>query len=255
MNLTKEKETAIKAAKEAGKILMENFKKAMTIKDKGDSLVSDIDLKSERKIIAIIKENFPEHSILSEEEGTEEKKSDYKWLIDPIDGTHNYIRGIPLFGISIALEYKKEIVLGVMYFPYNDELFIAEKGKGAYLNSKKIEVSKKNELKKALMIFDGALHLRKKEKIEFLNKVIDSIFRARIFGVATVDLSFVATGKADFLVAFSTNPWDIAAGFLILEEAGGKITDFEGNKWSQYMHEFIASNGLLHEQILKTIKR
>lgn len=248
------KQTAIKAAKEAGNIQLKNYGRIKYVKDKGDiGLVTNVDYLCEKKIVRIIKAQFPDHNILAEEYKYKKTKSPYKWLIDPIDGTHNYLYGLHIFGVSIALEYKKQVIFGVIYLPFYNYLFIAEKEKGSYLNNKKIFVSKRNKLKNALMNFDGSLNLLKNKKMKFLNKIIDHIFRVRISGCAIWDLACVAMGKTDLSVAFSTKPWDVAAGFLLVEEAGGKVTDLEGKKWNQYMREFVASNGKVHNKVLKII--
>jgi len=248
------KQLAIKAAKEAGKILMQYYRKGIKGKVKfADNLVSKVDLESERKIIGLIKSKYPEHSILSEEGGGK-KGNSYKWIIDPLDGTHNYLYGIPLFGTSIALEYNGEVMLGVIYLPYYNQLFVAEKGKGAFLNNKRIKVSKTNKLKKAMVLYDGGLQRDKKIKLKALAKLVDSVFRIRILGAACASLTYIANGDADIYMEHSTNPWDIAAGLLIIEEAGGKVTGLDGRKHDLSEKGFVASNGKLHNNIIRIIK-
>ena len=249
------KQTAIKAAKEAGKILMKYYGKGIKGRVKfEDSLVSKVDLEAEKKIISIIKSKYPGHAILSEECGSK-KGNSYKWLIDPLDGTHNYLYGIPLFGTSIALEYNGEVILGVIYLPYYNQLYVAEKGKGAFLNGKRIRVSKTNKLKKAMIIYDGGLQRSKKSKLKALDKLIDAVFRIRILGAACVNLISVAKGGADIYLEHSTNPWDVAAGLLIVEESGGKVTTLDGKKHDLSEKGFVASNGKLHKDIIRLTKK
>ncbi|MCK4243362.1 inositol monophosphatase [Candidatus Bathyarchaeota archaeon] len=247
------KKLAVLAAKEAGNILLENFGKKKIIKSKsGGELVTDSDIESEEKIIGLIKENYPDHSIISEEKGTLKKNSDYTWIIDPLDGTHNFIHGLPLFAVSIALEYKGKIVLGVVNIPFFDEVYLAEKGKGAYCNGTKIFVSKKN-LKEAFLLYGSRL-LKKGEieKPSFFN-LVDSVFRTRIIGTTAVCLTLVASGKAEAYVTLG-KPEDVAGGCLILEEAKGTITDLNGGSWNPYMKMFVASNGKTHEKMLNILR-
>jgi myo-inositol-1(or 4)-monophosphatase len=251
-----EKQTAIKAAKEAGKVMMKYYGKAIKphLKSIGD-LVSKVDFECERKIISIIRSKFPGHSILSEECGEKKKDSDYKWVIDPLDGTHNFLWGLPMFGTSIALLYKKDVILGVIYLPCSNKLYVAEKGKGAFLNGKRIRVSKASKIKKSLVLYDGGLHRDAKKKVRLIDKLAVTAFRIRILGAASVSLTHLANGHADIYIEHSTNPWDISAGLLIIEEAGGKVTTLDGKKHSLSNEGFVASNGKLHNQIIKITKK
>jgi len=254
MNLKKEKKVLLLAANQASKVLLNHFGKKEAFKEKPNkSLVGIADTEANKAIIKIIKKNFPNHGILSEETGLDDKKSDYQWIIDPLDGTHNFLRGIPFFGTSIALEYKKELVLGVMQFPVLRLAAVAEKGKGAFLNGKKLKVSDKKRIEYAFILFEYSSGSRE-ETIGFLKKIINETFDARNFGSAIYHLLLVASGQCDCYVVFHTNPWDIAAGFLIVEEAGGKITDLNGSKYNLQKKEFIISNGKIHNKILKYVK-
>ncbi|MBW2980881.1 inositol monophosphatase [Candidatus Woesearchaeota archaeon] len=249
------KQTAIKAAKEAGKILIRYYGKPIKVYVKEENnLFSTADLEAEKKVISIIKSKYPEHSILSEECGTK-KGNSYRWLIDPLDGTHNYLHGLPLFGVSIALEKDKEVILGVIYLPCYNRLYVAEKGKGAFLNNKRIKVSNTNKLKKAMMLYDGGLRRGKKAKLKALDKLVDSVFRIRILGAACFNLTSLANGDADIYMEHSTNPWDVAAGLLIIEEAGGKVTTLDGKKHDISEKGFVASNGKLHNNIITITKK
>ena len=254
MSISKEKKVILQAARHACKILLKYYGKNQRAKEKSNkSLVSKADIEANRVIIKIIKKNFPEHSILSEESGFEDNKSDYKWVIDPLDGTHNFLHEIPIFGTSIALEYKDEIVLGVLNFPLLRQTAFAEKGKGAFLNGKRIKVSDKKNIKHSFIAIEFT-YIGRKEKIDFLEGLVHEPHDARAFGSAIYSLLLVACGKSDAYIIFSTNEWDIAAGFLIVDESGGKITDLKGRKYNLHQDKFIISNGKLHNEILKFAK-
>ncbi len=246
------KSTALQAAKQASKVIMHYYGKKENIKLKSNkTFVAEADVKANEAIIKTIKKNFPKHNILSEETGFEDNKSDYKWVIDPIDGTHNFIHGIPIFGTSIALEYKNEVVLGVLNFPMQQITAVAEKGKGAFLNDKRIKVSGKKGINHAFILYEFGYSDRDK-KIDFLKKFVHEAVDIRNFGCAIYNLLLVACGKSDGYVILSTQEWDIAAGFLIVEEAGGKITDLQGKKYQQ--HQFVVSNGKIHKELLRYVK-
>jgi myo-inositol-1(or 4)-monophosphatase len=250
------KQTAVKAAKEAGKVLMKYFRKGIKCRVKfTDNLVSKADLESEKKVISVIKKKYPGHYILSEEAGKIKSKSDYKWLIDPLDGTHNYLAGLNLFGVSIGLQYKHDVILGVVYLPVFDELYVAEKGKGAFMNGKRIHVSKTDKIKHAMVLYDGGLKRDKKSKVKAISRLIESVFRIRVLGAACVNLVYIAKGDSDIYIEHSTNPWDIGAGKIIVEEAGGKITNHDGSEYMDYYKGFVVSNGKLHKDTIKITKK
>lgn len=245
------KQTALLASNQASKVLLQYFGKNESIKLKSNkTLVGKADLESNKVIINTIKKYYPNHSILSEETGFENNKSEYKWVIDPIDGTHNFIRGIPIFGTSIALEYKNKIILGVLHFPLLRITVIAEKNKGAFLNGQKIKVSNKKTLEHSFILLEFA-YANRKQKIDFLEKLSHKTIDIRNFGCAIYNLKLVASGKCDGYVILTTNEWDVAAGFLIVEEAGGKITDLEGKKWNLHQNKYIVSNGKVHKGLLR----
>jgi myo-inositol-1(or 4)-monophosphatase len=248
------KDLAIAAAKEAGKILMGNFGKIERVdtKDVRD-LVSNVDIAAESKIIELIKAQYPDHGILCEESEEKTTDSEYKWIVDPLDGTHNYIYGIRIFGVSIALEYEGEIVLGVINLPYSGEIYLAEKGKGAYLNGKQIQVSTR-AIESALVIYDSTLHTDKAIKTGVLDALVDRTFGLRISGSAVRNLTHIANGSADLVVEYSDKPWDFAAGGLMVEEAGGTMTTLDGDRWSPYIQGYLASNGKFHDQILQLLR-
>ncbi len=247
------KNVAVIAAKQAGRMLSKRFGRIKRIKAKGDrDLVTDIDLAAEGIIKHQILKNFPQDSILSEE-NSHEQESDLKWIIDPLDGTHNYIHNINIFGTSIALAYKDEIVIGVIYMPQDDELYVAERGGGAYLNRRRIFVSQR-KMKQATLIFDSSIRYQKSIMLDDLGELIDRVFNVRMFGSTVRGLTYVAQGKAEAEVEYNDKLWDFAAGLLLVEEAGGKVTDLSGRRWSIKTRGYIASNGKIHNQLLKLVR-
>ena len=244
------KQIGLLAAQKASKVLLNYYGKKEAIKIKSNkTLVGRADLEANDVVIKTIKKYYPKHSILSEETGFEDNNSDYKWVIDPLDGTHNYLHEIPIFGTSIALEYKNEVIVGVLNFPLLRIRVVAEKGKGAFLNGKRINVSDKKDLNHSFILFEFS-YSKRKEKTSFLEKLIDKTVDVRNFGCAVYNLLLVASGKSDGFVILTTNEWDIAAGFLIVEECGGKITDLNGNKYNLSQNKFIISNGKIHSKLL-----
>ena len=181
------------------------------------------------------------------------KGAAYKWIIDPIDGTHNFIHNIEIFGTSIALEFRGMVILGVVYMPWTDEFYIAQKGKGAYCNGKRINVSKRI-LKDATMVYDSGIRRNKKQMLNGLNALVDKVFNVRMFGSTARSLTYLAEGKVDVEIEFNDKVWDFAAGLLLVEEAGGKATDFKGRPWNTETKGYIASNGIIHKSVLKIIK-
>jgi myo-inositol-1(or 4)-monophosphatase len=244
------KELAIRAVKEAGEILKDNFNKHYEIKSKTPhDFVTEIDKKAEKRILEIIAESG--YSVLSEEAGEIKKESDYEWIVDPLDGTTNYILGSPVFASSIALLHKRDVILSAVFVPMTGDLFVAEKSKGAFLNGSKIHVSDVDKLEKSFLIFCHG------KEIEFIKKSIEiySKFKLRCkdmrqFGSAAIELATVASGKAEAFIIPGTPRWDTAPGFLIVKEAGGKITDFQGNEWDVTRPDLVASNGKIHDIIL-----
>lgn len=251
------KNTLLKAATEAGKILKENFGGDFKIssKDVVSNLVTEIDQKSEDKIIEIIKNDFPLHDIITEEAGAIYQESDFKWIIDPIDGTVNYAHGIPLTCVSIGLEKKGEIIMGVVFNPVSNEFFFSEKGKGAFLNDIKISVSGNNDVKKSLLVtgfpYDSSSY--KPDPVTIFKKFMMLDIPIRRLGSAALDLCWTACGRFEGFWEYNLNAWDVAAGFLILEEAGGKVTNFKNEKFSVYGKQILATNELIHDQMLEII--
>lgn len=253
--IEKRKRLAIGACKEIGQILLDNFGKAIKVKSKGDrDLVTDIDKRCDRLIIKLIKRNFPEDGILSEESPVHLSSSGFIWIIDPIDGTHNFIYNIEIFGTSIALEFRGKVVLGTIFMPCTKELYIAQKGKGAYCNGKRITVSKR-KLREATLVYDSSIRCQKRQMLESLGELVDKTFNVRMFGSTVRSLTYLAEGKVDAEIEFNDKVWDFAAGLLLVEEARGEATDFQGKAWNTKTGGYIASNGILHRDILKIMKR
>lgn len=259
MNLKQFKSVMEKAARAASDILVRNFNKKFKIGHKKDysDLVTEIDKKSESKIIDVIHSHFPEHNIHSEECGNLQKDSEFVWIIDPIDGTINYAHSVPIFCISIALEIDKEIVLGYIINPISGEIFTAEKGAGAYINNKKIHVSRIKHLRDSLLV-TGFPYNARNNSGKCINHFVNFIkygLPVRRLGSAALDICYVACGRFDGFWEVSLNPWDVAAGVLILKEAGGKVTDFKKGKYSIYNKEILASNGLIHHEMSLVLQK
>jgi myo-inositol-1(or 4)-monophosphatase len=221
------------------------------------NLVTEIDKKSEEIVITKIKQRFPHHDFLAEESGSHQKESEYRWIIDPLDGTTNFTHGFQIFSVSIALEVKGEVVVGVIYDPNMDELFTAEKGKGAYCNNKPITVSDRSSLIESLLVTGFPYNIKENPDNavqHFINFLMEAQAVRRL-GSAALDLCYVAAGRIDGFWEVSLNPWDMAAGVLLVQEAGGKYTDFRGFPSSIYNKQMLASNGLIHEKMMEVLGR
>ena len=248
---------AIRVAKDAGRLLRDRVGTRIDVDHKGSiNLVTDVDLASERLIREAISTYYPRHEILGEEGGLSESDSEYRWVVDPLDGTTNYAHGYPIFCVSIALECKGEIVLGVVYDPMRDELFTAEQGGGAALNNRPIRVSKTAELIQGLLS-TGFPYDIKTSKLTNLDHWANFAMNAQALrrdGAAALDLCYVACGRFDGFWELNLSPWDTAAGALIVTEAGGRVTNFSGGPFSNYKPEVVASNGLIHDRMLEVLK-
>ncbi len=253
------KEVLFSATKEAGEIILRYFDGTFKIDHKEgiNNLVTEVDKLAEDKIIKVIRATFPAHSIISEEAGELIKPSDYQWIIDPIDGTVNFAHGIPICCVSIGLLYQDDLIMGTVFNPMMNELFFAEKGKGATLNGKPIGVSSKSDFNTAFLVTgfpynwpDGPEH-----PIKVFEKLILEGLPIRRLGSAAIDLCWVACGRFDGFWEYNLQAWDVAAGYLIVQEAGGKITDFDGAPANVFTKQTLATNGLIHDAMLKVIKR
>ena len=238
-------------AREAGALLMEYFDQNIKIEYKGEAdLVTAADRKSETLIRDRIRAQWPDHDVLGEEEGLRDTGSEYRWYVDPLDGTTNFAHGFPVFCVSMALRHRDETVAGVCYDPTRNELFAAERGGGAYLNDKAIHVSKAANLAESLVGTGFPSHKRHKNpNIHFYHQITLRTHGVRRAGSAALDLCYVACGRLDAFWEFNLNPWDTAAGVLIAQEAGGIVTDFHGGKFQLNSRETLASNGLIHNAL------
>jgi len=248
-------------AREAGGLLMQYFQQGLKIEYKGDAdLVTAADRASEAMIRERISQQFPSHDVLGEEQGLNDQGSNYRWYVDPLDGTTNFAHGYPVFCVSMALERRAlehrtgdrgMRIAGVVYDPTRDELFTAEQGRGAHLNGQPIHVSKAAQLKECLLATGFPSHKRHKNpNIHFYHQITLRTHGVRRAGSAALDLCNVASGRFDGFWEFNLNPWDTAAGVLIVEEAGGKVSRFDGSQFEIDSRETLASNGLVHDALL-----
>jgi myo-inositol-1(or 4)-monophosphatase len=252
---------AIEAAKEAGKYLKSNVGKFRHLERKigqETNLVTEIDKQSEALIIKTIRAHFPDHAILGEEGGASAGSSEYKWIIDPLDGTTNFTHGLPLFCVTIGIEYRGEIIAGAIYDPNADELFTAEKGKGAFLNGTKISVSKNETLINSLLVtgFPYTIKDNPGNVIQHFTAFLPAAQGVRRLGSAALDLAYVACGRFDGYWEVFLHPWDKAAGILLVKEAGGTVTNFTNDPNDIiYQPNTLASNGIIHQQMLDVLQK
>ena len=239
-------------AREAGALLMGYFRQHVKIEYKGDvDLVTVADRKSEALILERIRKQFPTHDVMGEEGARIETGSEYKWYVDPLDGTTNFAHGYPVFCVSLGVEYRKQRIAAVVYDPTRDEMFVAEKSAGARLNDESIHVSTTAELGQCLIATGFPSQKRHKNpNIYFYHQLTLRTHGVRRAGSAALDLCNVASGRFEGFWEFNLNPWDTAAGVLIVEEAGGKVSDFTGGEFQIASRETLATNGLIHEALL-----
>ncbi len=250
---------AKKLAYDAGKMALTYQKKGFSVSTKSSDidLVTDVDKICDEFIVQTITTHFPDHSILSEESGLKEGTGDYKWIIDPIDGTTNFAHGLPLFAVSIAVVHKGQPIIGVVEIPALGETFWGQQGKGAFIGMKPIKVSQVGDLKKSLLA-TGFPYDRNGSRYKKTMELFDQFYAAgqgvRRFGSAALDLCFVAAGRFDGFWEYDLQPWDVAAGKIILEEAGGMVTNMDGSTFNPKLRNIVGSNGLIHSEMLRVIK-
>lgn len=251
------KQTIIEATRAGAAQLLHFFDKNYTVSHKEgvNNLVTEADHASEAAIISVIQKNFPDHFILSEETGELKQDSDYKWIIDPIDGTINFSKGIPICCVSIGIEKNGEMILGTVYSPFLNEFFLAERGQGATLNDKRINVSNQTEVLRSCLVtgFPYTYLDMPNGPLEVFERLIRKGVPVRRLGSAALDLCWVAAGRFDGFYEHKLQAWDSAAGFLMVEEAGGKVTDFENNHYSPYQPHLVATNRKIHEELIEVI--
>lgn len=248
---------AIQCALESGRIQSEYFQKRIGIHYKGEiDIVTDVDIACQKKIIELIENSYPNDYVIAEEKSNVFDEKRNKWIVDPLDGTTNYAHGYPFFCTSIAYEIMGEVKVGVVYNPIFNELFFSQKGEGAYFNGKRIHVSGVDDMKQALLSTGFPYDLPTSPRNN-INHFIDFLYRAQAVrrdGSAAMNLAYIACGRFDGHWEMKLNPWDMAAGVLLVEEAGGTVSDFKGGSFSIYGDELLASNGLLHNRLIEVLR-
>jgi myo-inositol-1(or 4)-monophosphatase len=248
-------DVAVRAAYASGLLIKKSVGKVSSVSYKGrDNIVTNVDKASEKLVIGMIRRAFPDHAILSEESPAILSVSPYKWVIDPIDGTTNFAHAFPFFCVSIALEKNGSAILGVVYDPMRDEIFIAEGGGGATLNGKKIKVSGVKTLAGSFLATGFSYGITRKDRnIVYFKKFLVATQAIRRAGSAALDLAYVACGRFDGFWEMNLHPWDSAAASLIVREAGGTVSKFDGKPYSHYDRNVLATNGLIHKQMLNIL--
>lgn len=245
-------------AQYAGEIIRNYFGQNFSVEFKSDvkNLVTQADKESEKTIIDFIKKKYPSHGILAEESGSQINKSDYLWVIDPLDGTSNFAHGLPIFSVSIGLQFKQEIVMGVIYDIMRNKLYSTEKGSGAFRDNVRISVSKNSEVEKSFLVTGFPYNINENpnnafEKFIAMTKAARAVRR---LGSAAIDFCYVAEGVFDGFWEVHLNPWDICAGKLLVEEAGGLVTDFNGQPIDIFSKTILASNRLIHHEMISILR-
>lgn len=247
-------DVAVDAADSAGKLLEKGFRHKVNVRHKSAcELVSDLDVAAEEAIVSRIKKAFPDHCIESEEMGCVLGRDEYKWVIDPLDGTHNFLYGLPLYGVSIALLRGEEPVLGVISLPAFRETYVAVKGGGATVNGASIHASSR-ALSESILFFESHIGGRQDRRLDLIGALSRKAFSVRILGVASLSFACVARGFSDFYEIRDFKLWDVAAGALLVSEAGGRVSDFYGMPWNIHSKNIAVSNGVIHDEIVGFLK-
>jgi myo-inositol-1(or 4)-monophosphatase len=237
-------------------ILKNEYGKKQNIKFKGAiNLVTEMDHRAEAAVIEILETAFPDHGILTEESKGREGSGSYRWILDPLDGTTNYAHGYPFFCVSLALEKDGQILWGIIYDPLREELFAAEAGRGATVNGKALQVSATRHIQQSFLCTGFPYDMREssEDNLRYFSRFAKTVQAIRRDGSAALDLCYVAMGRFDGFWEMKLNPWDVAAGSLIVTEAGGRVTDFSGDHFSIHGQEILASNGLIHDEMLRVL--
>lgn len=249
----------IEIAKQAGAIIREGFGKKLSIDFKTDeaNLVTNIDKASERLIMEFIRTEYPTHSIIAEESGSSKNSSEYTWVIDPLDGTTNFAHGLPLFSVSIGIQKNGKTIIGVIYDVMHDVIYSAEKGSGTYQDGERIFVNSNSILSQSLLV-TGFAYNREDEyraAINIFGNMLTASRGVRRLGSAAIDFCYVANGVFEGFWEANLSPWDVCAGLLLVEEAGGKVTDFNNKKIDIFSNQFLASNGKIHDKMVEVFNR
>jgi myo-inositol-1(or 4)-monophosphatase len=247
-------EKAVEIAREAGALLAGYYERRVPFESKGEfDLVTEADRASEKLIVERLSSHFPSHGILAEEGGGHDSPSEYRWFVDPLDGTTNFAHSFPMFNVTLALARGEELIAGVVYVPLSNEIFTAERGSGAYLNNRRIHVSSAKRLADSLS--STGFPSRKRQhnaNIYFYYQLAMASHGVRRTGSAAIDIAYVASGRLDFFWEFGLKPWDVAAGSLLVQEAGGRVSEMDGAAHSvTKSHSFLSDNGALHAEILE----
>ena len=247
-------ETAKDIARESGALLRGYFERRVAFELKGDcDLITEADRASEKLVVERLRAHFPSHGIVAEEGGGHDSSSGYRWFVDPLDGTTNFAHGYPVFNVTLALERDSELIAGVVYDPVQDEMFAAEKGGGAFLNNRRIRVSRADRLADCLV--STGFPSRKRHQnvnMHFYYQMAMATHGVRRGGSAAIDLAYVAGGRLDAFWEFGLNPWDMAAGLLLVSEAGGAVSDMHGSPASLRGPHILTDNGKIHSEVLRS---
>jgi myo-inositol-1(or 4)-monophosphatase len=245
-------ETAVEIAREAGALLATYFERRVAFELKGDfDLVTEADRASERLVIERLRSHFPSHSIVGEEGGGHQGSSEYRWYVDPLDGTTNFAHGFPIWNVTMGLEHEGEMLAGVIFDPNRQEMFTAERGAGSYMNNRRIRVSSAKRLADSLACTGFPSRRRHLNvNIHFYHQMAMATHGVRRTGSAAIDLAWVACGRLDAFWEFGLNPWDMAAGTLLVTEAGGRCSDMNGGAHSMKSPHLLTDNGAIHEETL-----
>lgn len=246
----------VSVAKEAGSVLMNYFKRdqeLLNLRSTAKEAATKYDKLVDQLIIEKIKKTYPDHSLLTEESGHQPNNPDWLWIVDSLDGTGNFANHNPFFAVCIALVHKGELSLGVIYAPAINEFYLAERGKGAYLNQRKIQVSHIGELKKSYLFYCEGGDKDRERTGTILHEVYPTVVDIRKLGSAGLETAWVAAGRGEAYFTTRIEPWDVAPGVLLLSEAGGMSTDFKGNAWRQECGDFLFSNGKVHSTLLQLL--
>ena len=249
-------DTGTEIAREAGALVLHYLERRVGFELKGEhDLVTEADRASERLVVDRLRSYFPSHAVVAEEGGGHESSSEYTWYVDPLDGTTNFAHGFPVFNVTIALERAGEMICGVVFDPTRQEMFTAERGGGAYLNNRRIRVTKTGELESCLVATGFPSRRRHLNiNVHFYHQLAMMTHGVRRAGAAALDLAYVACGRLDAFWEFELNPWDMAAGLLLVTEAGGRYTDMFGDPHDLRGPNLLASNGAVHDEILTVFR-